>query len=109
MIEDDVQGPGASGQHPPLEAIEAALNRDPDLLILRSEFACVSVTVYDPGGRPRLRLEDLRTNRTIQLDPLELETLAWSSHDDLAPLLDPSHRRWRGSPRPDTVLRTGES
>lgn len=47
------------------------------------------------GNGPRLRAEDVRGGAVIYLDPLELEALAWSTHEDLAPLLDPSNRRWR--------------
>lgn len=63
-------------------------------LVLRNEFAHVSVTLHDPGGRPRLRVEDLRTQQVIELDPIELESLAWARHEDLSPLLDPSLTRW---------------
>jgi hypothetical protein len=67
---------------------------DDGALILRNEFAYVSVSLHDPGGRPRLRIEDLRTQQTVELDPIELESLAWASHHDLTPLLDPSLTRW---------------
>lgn len=64
---------------------------------LRNEFAYVSVELdYDANG-PRLKISDLRTGQVGYLDPLELESLAWSTHEDLAPLLNPSHRRWAGS------------
>ena len=62
--------------------------------ILRNEFAYVSVSLEDPGGRPRLRIVDLRTQQTVDLDPIELESLAWARHEDLQPLLDPSLTRW---------------
>jgi hypothetical protein len=79
----------------PLEQILAALEPDPDRLVVRNEFAAVAVSLRDPGpGRPRLFIEDLRTHQTVELDALELETLAWARHEDLAPLLDPSHTRW---------------
>ncbi|WP_203599270.1 hypothetical protein [Streptomyces sp. SID10853] len=81
----------------PLEQILAALEPDPDRLVVRNEFAAVAVSLRDPGpGRPRLLIEDLRTHRTVELDALELETLAWARHEDLAPLLDPSNSRWPG-------------
>jgi hypothetical protein len=67
---------------------------DSEGIVLRSEFAYVRVRLRDPGGRPRLRVEDLRTGQTIELDAIELESLAWAHHRDLTPLLDPSLTRW---------------
>jgi hypothetical protein len=82
----------------PLEMIIAQLeDQDPNRIIIRSEFACVSVQLRDPGGRPRLLVEDLRTRQTVELDALELESLAWAQHKDLSNLLDPSKTRWIGS------------
>jgi hypothetical protein len=72
-------------QHPPADGAT---------LVLRNEFASVSVRLCDPGGRPRLLIEDLRTQQTVELDPTELESLAWARHEDLFPLLDPSLTRW---------------
>ncbi len=63
-------------------------------LVLRNEFAAVRVTLEDPGGRSRLRIADLRTGQWVELDPIELESLAWARHADLSPLLDPSQTRW---------------
>lgn len=63
-------------------------------IVMRNEFAYVRVSLHDPGGRARLRIEDLRTQQTVELDPIELESLAWARHEDLAPLLDPSLTRW---------------
>jgi hypothetical protein len=63
-------------------------------IVIRNEFAFVRVRLRDPGGRPRLRVEDVRTGQTIELDAIELESLAWAQHRDLAPLLDPSLTRW---------------
>lgn len=63
-------------------------------LVMRNEFAYVRVSLHDPGGRPRLRIEDLRTQQRVELDPIELEALAWARHEDLSPLLDPSLTRW---------------
>lgn len=59
---------------------------------LKSEFAQVRVEVDLNANGPRLMVLDLRTGMTNYLDPLELESLAWARHEDLAPLLDP----WRG-------------
>ena len=39
--------------------------------------------------------QDIKTGASIYLDPLELESLAWMRHADLAPLLNPALGRWR--------------
>lgn len=70
------------------------LAKDASRLILRSEFAVVSVNLVGPLGRQRLRVEDLRTKQAIELDAIELESIAWARHNDLAPHLDPSATRW---------------
>lgn len=70
------------------------LATDANRLILRSEFAVVSVHLVGPHGRQRLRVEDLRTKQAIELDAIELESIAWARHRDLAPHLDPSATRW---------------
>ena len=76
----------------------AALNDDGlGRIIVQNEFACVSVRLRDPGGRPRLLIEDFRTRKTVELDAIELESLAWAQHNDLSPLLDPSLTRWIGT------------
>ncbi|KRE39564.1 hypothetical protein ASG73_00930 [Janibacter sp. Soil728] len=69
-------------------------NRDPSRLVVRNEFAVVSIKVVGPPGRTRLRIEDLRTRQTIDLDAIELESLAWLTHRDLSKFLDPSATRW---------------
>ena len=56
---------------------------------LSSEFANVEVDRDDRGNGPRLKIRDLRSGRSVFLDPLELAALAWSRHKDLLPLLDP--------------------
>jgi hypothetical protein len=62
---------------------------------LKSEFAVVEVELDVSANGPRLKILDKRTGRTTYLDPLELESLAWARHQDLAPLVDPSLGRWR--------------
>lgn len=64
---------------------------------LRNEFAYVSVELDEGANGQRLKICDLRTGRVGYLDPLELESLAWSTHEDLEMILDPSHRRWAGT------------
>jgi hypothetical protein len=60
---------------------------EPRAVVLRNEFATVRVTPDDRANGPRLRIEDLQTGRSICLDPLELEWIAWSTHDDVVRLL----------------------
>jgi len=66
---------------------------EPAVTRLSSEFAVVEVARDDSGNGARLRLTDLRSGRTNWFDPLELEALIWSTHDELARFLDPA-RRW---------------
>lgn len=77
--------------------------------IIDNEFAGVRVSRDDQGNSPRLRITDLRSGRSILLDALELETLAWLRHDELAPLLDPGASRWQDGPddEHDLVLLDG--
>jgi hypothetical protein len=65
---------------------------------LRNEFANVCLEVDESANGARLRVTDLRTNRSFHLDPLELESLAWATHRDLRDLVDPSLTRWRDDP-----------
>ncbi len=64
-------------------------------VVLRNEFAIVNLEIVGRGPHQRLRIEDQRAQVSVELDPLELESLAWALHRDLAPLLDPSQTRWR--------------
>ena len=57
---------------------------------LISEFAVVEIERDDRGNGPRLMVRDARSGQCIYLDPLELAALAWSRHEDLLPLIDPS-------------------
>jgi len=63
-------------------------------LELRNEFAAVYVEQDRSGNGPRLKIRDAHTGKTVFLDPLELEGLAWSRHEDLAALVNPSLGRW---------------
>ncbi|MBT2669004.1 hypothetical protein J7J00_26825 [Bacillus sp. ISL-4] len=65
-------------------------------LVLKNEFAQVSVQIDYSSNGVRLKIMDIRTKRVIYLDPLELESLAWCEHKDLHPILDPSISRWKG-------------
>jgi hypothetical protein len=66
----------------------------PGRLRLASEFGTVTVEVDEHGNGPRLRIEDLRSGRVIHLDPLELASLTWLTHERLGPFLDPSQTGW---------------
>lgn len=67
---------------------------DPDRLIIRNEFGIVAVSSSGSRDRRVLRIEDLRSGASIELDALELECLAFARHADLSSLLDPSQTRW---------------
>jgi hypothetical protein len=57
---------------------------------LTSEFAAVQIERDDSGNGPRLKIQDLRSGRSVLLDPLELAALVWVRHDELLRFLDPS-------------------
>jgi hypothetical protein len=73
--------------------------REPGRLIVRNEFGIVAVELHGDGDRQSLRIEDLRSGTSIELDALELECLAFARHEDLSSLLDPSRTRWSGEDR----------
>jgi hypothetical protein len=54
---------------------------------IANEFATVVVHRLDTRNGVRLRIESPRHQRAIDLDPLELETLTWQSHDLFSQLL----------------------
>jgi hypothetical protein len=54
---------------------------------LANEFAAVTVSVVETRNGVRLRIESARAGRAIDLDPLELETLTWQTHDLFSRLL----------------------
>jgi hypothetical protein len=62
--------------------------------VLKNEFAHVSVKLDRSANGDRLLIKDIRTGKTSYFDPLELESLLWSTHKDLTALLDPSQTRW---------------
>ncbi len=65
-------------------------------IVVHNEFAIAAVELSGEPGRERLSIEDLRTGTCVELDALELESLAWVSHADLAQFLDPGRTRWVG-------------
>lgn len=70
-------------------------SHDGGQLQLENEFGSVTVALDLSANGPRLRIEDLRNGRTIHLDPLELASLTWLTHERLGPFLDPSQTGWR--------------
>ena len=64
-------------------------------LELSSEFAAVSLEVDTRANGPRLRIENQHNQRVIYLDPLEVASLTWLTHERLGPFLDPSQTGWR--------------
>jgi hypothetical protein len=70
-------------------------------LMLANEFAAVAVEVNTNANGPRLRIVNLGNGRSTFLDPLEVASLTWLTHEDLGPFLDPSRTGWRSdSDRP---------
>lgn len=63
-------------------------------LRLANEFAAVTVSVDARANGPRLRIENEHNRRVVYLDPLELASLTWLTHDRLGPFLDPSQTGW---------------
>ena len=62
----------------------------PQEWILTNEFAQVRLTVDTLGNDPRLRIEDLSTNRSIALDAFMLAGLTTASEEELARHMDPN-------------------
>jgi hypothetical protein len=56
-------------------------------LELVNEFAAVTVQRVETRNGERLRISSARLGRSIDLDPLELETLTWQSHELFSRLL----------------------
>jgi hypothetical protein len=67
-------------------------------MMLTSEFAAVTVREDHTGNGSRLVVRDLKTGHERYFDPLQLETLAWCSEEDMEILADPSRSRWLGRP-----------
>jgi hypothetical protein len=63
-------------------------------LSLSSEFGSVTVEVDQQANGPRLRIENVQNGRVVYLDPLEVASLTWLTHDRLGPFLDPSQTGW---------------
>jgi hypothetical protein len=54
---------------------------------IANEFATVTVRRVETRNGMRLRIESPRLQRSIDLDPLELESLTWQSHEFFSRLL----------------------
>ena len=48
--------------------------------VLKNEFAHVSVQIDKSANGDRLLLKDIRTGKVSYFDPLELESLIWTTH-----------------------------
>ena len=57
------------------------MTRDAEPIQIANEFAAVTVTRVETRNGVRLRIESGRSGRSIDLDPLGLESLTWQSHD----------------------------
>ncbi|SCG77948.1 hypothetical protein [Micromonospora inositola] len=78
-----------------------------DGFVIDNEFAAVRVTCDRQGNSPRLKITDLRSGKSGWLDALELETLAWLRHEEIAHLVDPSASRWADGRDEHVVLEPG--
>lgn len=54
---------------------------------LANEFARVKVNLDETGNGPRLRIHSVLLNRTVYLDPLELELLTWQNREMMLALI----------------------
>jgi hypothetical protein len=65
-----------------------------EALVLKNEFATVSLEVDHRANGPRLRIENCQNRQVVYLDPLEVASLTWLTHNHLGPFLDPSQTGW---------------
>ena len=82
MSEPSARSPAAAGSQ---RANESTRTGEP--IEIANEFAAVVVTRVETRNGVRLRIESPRLGRSIDLDPLELESLTWQSHDLFTGLL----------------------
>lgn len=72
------------------------MNKDPldpsTWTVFSNEFATVHLSIDDLANGPRLVLLDPTSGRQIALDPLELQALAWTRHEQLSELLAPAFK-----------------
>jgi hypothetical protein len=62
----------------------------PEEWIITNEFAQVRLTIDKLGNDPRLKIEDLTTNRSIALDAFMLAGLTTASQEELKQHMDPN-------------------
>jgi hypothetical protein len=55
---------------------------------LANEYAAVTVRKVETGNGVRLEIVAPRLGRGIRLDPVELETLTWQSHETFSKFLE---------------------
>lgn len=60
---------------------------DGDAVELANEYAAVTVRKVETGNGVRLEIVSPRLGRGIRLDPIELETLTWQSHETFSEFL----------------------
>lgn len=60
---------------------------DADGVELANEYAAVTVRKVQTGNGVRLEIVAPRLGRGIRLDPVELETLTWQSHETFSKFL----------------------
>lgn len=77
------------------------MNEEKEVTVI-SEFGHISVGVDRSANGPRLLLTDVHTGKTAYFDPLELESLVWCDHQQLAEILDPARTRWPSDSLGDT-------
>lgn len=77
--------------------------------ILSNEFAVVHLILDHQANGTRLVVFDPSSGRHIALDPLELQALAWSRHEQLAALLAPSFKESYLVDVDPTLLAAGEA
>lgn len=58
-----------------------------ELIELANEYATVTVRKVSTGNGVRLEIVSPRLGRGIRLDPVELETLTWQSHETFSGFL----------------------
>jgi len=61
-------------------------------LVVQNEFASASVEVVQRGSFSYLRIVDRASGATIALDALEVQSLAWARHEQLAEIVASDNR-----------------
>jgi hypothetical protein len=69
-----------------------ATQDEPVTIVLQNEFATVRLVIDGLANGPRLLIIDPASGRHIALDPLELQSLAWSRHEHLEEFMRPAFK-----------------